>query len=84
MRTPKKWGFQGFTDAIELPHEGQIDTGKCMQSLLQLCQAEGVLILNNIEVWSIVDQGAKAELNNQESFTPDKWPYVQTVLHSNF
>ena len=34
----QKWGFQGFTDAIELPHEGQIDTGKCMQSLLQLCQ----------------------------------------------
>ena len=62
----KKWGFQGFTDAIELPHEGQIDTGKCMQSLLQLCQAEGVLVLNNIEVRSVVDQGAKAELETNQ------------------
>jgi glycine/D-amino acid oxidase-like deaminating enzyme len=62
----KKWGFKGFTDAIELPHEGQIDTGKCMQSLLQLCQSEGVLILNNIEVRSVVDQGAKAELETNQ------------------
>ena len=62
----KRWGLNGFTDAIELPHEGQIDTGKCMQSLLQLCQTEGVLILNNIEVRSFVDQGAKAELETNQ------------------
>lgn len=37
-----------------------------MQSLLQLCQAEGVLVLNNIEVRSVVDQGAKAELETNQ------------------
>ena len=65
--SPKElWGFKGFTDAIELPHEGQIDTGKCMQNLLKLCQSEGILILNNIEVRSISDQGAQVELETSQ------------------
>ena len=34
------------------PFEGQIDTGKMMQNLLKKAQAEGILILNAIDVKS--------------------------------
>ena len=45
--------FSGFKYAISNQAEGQLNTGKMMQSLIQKAQGLGVLILNNIEVETI-------------------------------
>ncbi|MDA7804360.1 FAD-binding oxidoreductase [Crocinitomix sp.] len=46
-------GFKGFSKAILHKGEGQIDTGKMMQSLLSKAQTQGVNILNGIEAQQI-------------------------------
>ncbi|MCX7546536.1 FAD-dependent oxidoreductase [Xanthomarina sp. F1114] len=48
--------------------EGQIDTGKMMEALLQKAQSKGVKILNNILVESYVDQsnGVQVKTNRLE------------------
>lgn len=48
--------FNGFQYAIRNIAEGQLDTGKMMQALLQKAQAFGVIILNGIEVSQIYEQ----------------------------
>lgn len=49
----KNYGFKGFTHAIQHAAEGQIDTGKMIQSLVSLAQSKGIIILNGIEAKSI-------------------------------
>jgi len=49
-------GYKGFKGAISNAAEGQIDTGKMMQTLTALAQFHGVKILNGIEVNSIEKQ----------------------------
>jgi glycine/D-amino acid oxidase-like deaminating enzyme len=53
------------------PFEGQIDTGKMVESLLQKVQAKGVKILNNILVESYLDtsKGAHVKTNQLEFYT---------------
>ena len=46
--------------------EGQLDTGKMMQALLQRCMSLGIPILNGIEVESIQDDGIKCTLVVQD------------------
>lgn len=48
-----KSGFLRFNQAISNQAEGQINTGKMMQSLVGLAQGLGIKILNGIEVKSI-------------------------------
>lgn len=42
--------------------EGQIDTGKMMQKLLQLVISKGVMILNNLKVETILNDNNKPEI----------------------
>jgi len=51
--------------------EGQIDTGKMMENLLQKVQSLGVKILNNAEVTYIDDFGT-VQLNDDFSFLADR------------
>ncbi|MEZ4809763.1 MAG: FAD-dependent oxidoreductase [Allomuricauda sp.] len=46
--------------------EGQLDTGKMMQALLQKCMFLGIPILNGIQVESIQDQGNKCTIITQD------------------
>ncbi len=51
--------------------EGQIDTGKMMESLLKKVQSSGVKILNNAEV-SYIDDFGTISIENNFSFQSDK------------
>ncbi|SFE50089.1 NAD(P)/FAD-dependent oxidoreductase [Thermoflexibacter ruber] len=52
-----QFGFdKNFTKSLVFnPYEGQIDTGKMMQSLLRYVQSKGVTVLNQCEVMQIED-----------------------------
>lgn len=48
---PNTFGFKNsLSNLIFTPFEGQIDTGKMMQSLLRKAQSEGISILNSVVV----------------------------------
>lgn len=47
-------GFQNFTNAISHKAEGQIDTGKMINSLYKLAIEKGVVILNGIKAETIL------------------------------
>ncbi|NDK55012.1 NAD(P)/FAD-dependent oxidoreductase [Pontibacter fetidus] len=51
------FGFKGISHLLESTAEGQIDTGKMILALTQKVQALGVIILNNLEVKQLHDQG---------------------------
>ncbi|MCX7551245.1 NAD(P)/FAD-dependent oxidoreductase [Xanthomarina sp. F2636L] len=48
------------------PFEGQIDTGKMMEGLLQKVQSKGIKILNNILVESYVDQSESVQVKTNK------------------
>jgi len=52
----KDAGFYGFNHSISNAAEGQIDTGKMMQKLLQLAHSLGIQLMNGIEVKSIEER----------------------------
>jgi len=54
----KKFGFHSIKGIIHNTEEGQIDTGKMMQSLSALAIEKGVIILNNIAVKRIEDSSS--------------------------
>jgi glycine/D-amino acid oxidase-like deaminating enzyme len=58
----QEFGFdKNFTKSLIFnPYEGQIDTGKMMQSLLRYVQSKGVMILNQCEVTHIEDSHKQA------------------------
>ncbi len=47
-----KNAFQGFSKAIKINGEGQINTGEMMKALLDLASSKGIRILNGIKVLS--------------------------------
>lgn len=68
------FGYQKTSNSLVFnKFEGQIDTGKMMQNLLQLVQSKGILILNNVEVTNLVnDNSVKVEINNSFTFNANK------------
>lgn len=60
----------GFKNALEQlifnPFEGQIDTGKMMQALLQKAQSQGVFVMNSVTVesYSSEPEAVHIQLNN--------------------
>tara|TARA_R100000935_G_scaffold23395_1_gene42728 strand:+ start:45461 stop:46594 length:1134 start_codon:yes stop_codon:yes gene_type:complete len=54
--------------------EGQLDTGKMMQGLLQKCSKNGVLLLNNAEItsFSAKNDGFSLKMNNSLEFSAKK------------
>jgi glycine/D-amino acid oxidase-like deaminating enzyme len=58
------FGFKNvFESQILNPFEGQIDTGKMMQSLLKKTIANNILILNNQEVLDFCDNNKQVEIS---------------------
>lgn len=54
--------------------EGQLDTGKMMQGLIQKCSEKGVLLLNNAEITSFLVEKNEIslEMNNSVKFSAKK------------
>jgi len=63
LNNNEKFGFHSIKGIIHNNQEGQIDTGKMMQSLSSLALKSGVMILNNIDVKKIEDSSTGAWLN---------------------
>ena len=53
--------MKGFSYCIKNQYEGQINTGKMMQTLLGLAQKKGIIVVNGLEVAKINDEGKFAE-----------------------
>ena len=51
------FGFKGTSNLIESTAEGQIDTGKMILALTQKVQALGVIVLNNLEILQLHNEG---------------------------
>jgi gamma-glutamylputrescine oxidase len=56
----RSFGFKGVNGLILNRCEGQIDTGKMMESLMQLVRKNNITILNGITVTNIYDTGSAA------------------------
>lgn len=60
----KSFGFKNIKGIILNKEEGQIDTSKTFNALLQLVQKENISILNNIEISKIIDSKQCVELQS--------------------
>jgi glycine/D-amino acid oxidase-like deaminating enzyme len=60
----KSFGFKNINGIILCREEGQIDTAKMFNSLLQLVQKHDITILNNIEITGISDTKQGVELQS--------------------
>jgi len=72
--TTNRFGFSGVEkNYIHNQFEGQIDTGKMMQSLIKKAQQQGVIILNNCTVETYTDLYSKVEIKtNHFEFSSSK------------
>jgi gamma-glutamylputrescine oxidase len=60
------FGFNNVSHMIYNPFEGQIDTGKMMRTLLYKVYDLGVLVLNNVHVSAIEQQGQHISLQTTQ------------------
>lgn len=74
----KQLGYKNLKGLILNKYEGQIDTGRMMQKLLQLTQQAGILVLNGIRVSNINDLGSKVELESNAGIFTSKKVIVAT------
>ncbi len=58
----KSFQFNNIKGLIWNKKEGQIDTGRMMQSLIEYAQNKGVIILNSIQVLSLEDKKTQVEV----------------------
>ena len=63
------FGFKKTIGMIKAPLEGQIHTGKMMQTFMRLITAQNIAILNNIEITNISDNQEYVELELNHQFT---------------
>ncbi|MBK6397378.1 MAG: FAD-binding oxidoreductase [Bacteroidetes bacterium] len=64
-----EFGFKGINKMILNSGEGQIDTGKMMQSLLEKCRKAGVEILNGVEVSRIENENTNCRIDFNGEFS---------------
>ncbi|THV61337.1 FAD-binding oxidoreductase [Flagellimonas alvinocaridis] len=78
-KTKNKFGFSGIYDTyITHQFEGQLDTGKMMQALLQKCHDNQIPILNGIEVTDMEDSGSKVTIHAEGFGFDSKKVFVAT------
>jgi len=63
------FGFEGVDHLIENRLEGQLHSGRLCQSLLQLVQSMGVVVLNNIEIKHFESLPGAIELHTGQGFS---------------
>lgn len=79
----KKFQFNKIQGLIWNKKEGQIDTGKMMQNLIQLALSKGVIILNSIDVISIKDTKNSVEIQTSVGEISSKKLIVSTNGFAN-
>lgn len=74
QKSNQDFGFENTIGMIETPFEGHIHTGKMMNAFMKLVVANGISILNNIEVAQIQDLNNEVvlELGNGFQFNSKK------------
>jgi gamma-glutamylputrescine oxidase len=75
--------FKNVKGLILNKKEGQIDTGKMMQNLIQLALSRGIMILNSIDVLQIKDLRTHVELNTSIGHLNSKQVVVATNGFAN-
>lgn len=79
VKTKNEFGFSGIRDTyITHQFEGQLDTGRMMQALLQKCHENQVPILNGVEVKDIEDTGSKVTIHAEGFGFDSKKVFVAT------
>ncbi|RYC52295.1 NAD(P)/FAD-dependent oxidoreductase [Flagellimonas olearia] len=79
VKTKNEFGFSGIRDTyITHQFEGQLDTGKMMQALLQKCHENQIPILNGVEVKDIEDSGSKVIIHAEGFGFDSKKVFVAT------
>ncbi len=63
----KDFGFNQIESMIFNKFEGQIDTGKMIKKLIQLCFEKDVQIINGIEIEKFTDHQAFCEIHTKEN-----------------
>jgi gamma-glutamylputrescine oxidase len=79
----KSFQFKQVKGLIWNKKEGQIDTGRMMQNLIQLALSKGITILNSVEVIQIIDQNTFVELNTSIGLLKSKQIIVATNGFAN-
>jgi gamma-glutamylputrescine oxidase len=79
----KAFGLNSIKGIINNTKEGQIDTGKMMQKLLKLAIEKGAIILNTVEVISLIDNGNLVTLNTNIGIINTKKTIVATNGFAN-
>lgn len=64
-----RFGFGGVEQVILNQHEGALNTGEMMNSLIQLAQSEGVIILNGLEVKDFHDRQTSVEVRFENGWS---------------
>ncbi len=64
-----RFGFNQVNHLIKNNLEGQLDTGKMIQRLIQLARAANIDIINGAEVTKIEDSGEKVTLEINDNYT---------------
>ncbi|HET6245303.1 MAG: FAD-binding oxidoreductase [Bacteroidetes bacterium] len=69
-----QFGFNNVNHLIKNRLEGQIDTGEMIKNLILLAQQLGIILINNIGISSIHDEGKKVRIETltQNTFTSTK------------
>ena len=75
--------FKQIKGLIWNKKEGQIDTGRMMQNLIQLALSKGITVLNSVEVTQIKDQNSFVELNTSIGLLKSKQIIVATNGFAN-
>lgn len=75
--------FKKIKGLILNKKEGQIDTGKMMQSLIQFALNKGIIILNSVSVSKLNDVKAKVELDTSIGILSSKRVVVATNGFAN-
>ncbi|MDC6362177.1 MULTISPECIES: NAD(P)/FAD-dependent oxidoreductase [Flavobacteriaceae] len=79
VKTKNEFGFSGIRETyITHQFEGQLDTGKMMQALLQKCHENQIPILNGVEVQRIQDAGSKVTIHVEGFGFDSKKVFVAT------
>lgn len=77
-----EFGLSGIKGLIENFHEGQLDTGKMMQSLLLKVQELGVMIFNQCEVLTFSEGEQISIETNAGTFTTKKIAFATNAFTS--
>jgi gamma-glutamylputrescine oxidase len=80
---PGGFGFSGICGAIRNAYEGQLDSAALMRSLTILASTEGIMILTNMKVQSLNDEGSRVVLESSRGLFSGRKAVIATNGFAN-